>query len=141
MKFFKYLLTTLIILGGIGYGIYYFGTNIASDKLMDEVYGELEDSGQLEEIQQLFKNDPEVKKFIEAGANADESKLPFKTKEQAARVLIQKIGISELESIQSKYQNGVSNKEVMEILSEVEGKLTDEEFLSLKVIAYKELNK
>lgn len=141
MKFIKFILTTLIILGGVGYGLYYFGSNLIADKVMDAVVVELEDSGQLDHIKQIVNNDPEIQKFIEDGANVDESKLPFKTKEEATRIIIQKIGINELQDIQANYQNGMSNNEIMEALSAIEGKLTSEEILALKVLAYKELNK
>ena len=141
MKFLKFLLTTVVIVGCIGYGIYYFGTNIASEHVMDAVSAELESSGQLEEIKQFINNDPELKQFVEEGANVDVSKLPFTTKEQATRALIKKIGIGELQNIQAKVQQGMSNNEIQKLLKEIEGKLTDEEIVALKVIAFKELNK
>ena len=141
MKFIKFILTTLIILGGIGYGIYYFGSNLVANKVMDAVVVELEDSGQLDQIRQIVNNDPEIQRFIQDGANVDESKLPFKTKEEATRVIIQKIGMNELQDIQANYQNGMSTDEILEALSVIEGKLTSEEILALKVLAYKELNK
>ena len=141
MRLLKFLVTTVVLLGCIGYGIYYFGTNIASEKVMSAVSGELESSGQLEEIKQAINNDPELKKFVEEGANVDESTLPFTTKEQATRALIKKFGISELQNIQSKVQNGMSNSDAQELLNEMTGKLTEEELLALKVIAFKELNK
>ena len=141
LKFIKSTLITLIILGGIGYGIYYFGSNLIADQVMDSVFVELEDSGQLDEIREIVGNDPEVQQFIQEGANVDESKLPFKTKEEATRVIIQKVGLNELQDIQARYQNGMSESEIMEALSVFEGKLTSDEILALKVLAYKELNK
>lgn len=141
MKFLKYLLIILILVGGVGYGVFYLGTNIVSDKVMDAVYVELENSGQLDEIKQMVNSNPEIKQFVEDGENVDESKLPFKTKEQATRAIIQKVGIGELKDLQSKYQNGMSNTEMKEVLSGIEGKLTEQEILALKVLAYKELNK
>jgi len=141
MKALKFLFVTIIIVAGIGYGVYYYGTAIASEKVMEAVTTELESSGQLEDVKQAVNSDSQLKQFIEEGANADESTLPFTTKEQATRVLIQKVGISELQSIQSKAKQGMSNDDVQALVKELEGKLTDEEILALKVIAYKELNK
>jgi hypothetical protein len=141
MKLLKILILMLLIVGGVGYGIYYIGTNIASEKVMNVVTAELENSGQLNEIKQLVNNDPELKRFIEEGANVESSNLPFTTKEQATRVLIKKIGFSELQNIQSNAQKGMSNEEIQKLLIDIEGKLTDEEILALKVIAYKELLK
>lgn len=138
MKFIKFLILSVILLGAIGYGVYHFGTKIASDKVMDTVSTELEKSGEVKKIQQTVEKDPELKSFIEEGKSADESKLPFKTKEEATRVVIKKVGISELSNIKTKVQNGTMSKQ--EALNEVQGKLTKEEILALKVIAYKELN-
>ena len=138
MKLLKILILLLLIIGGVGYGIYHFGTNIASDKVMNVVTTELENSGQLNEIKQMVAEDPELMRIIEEGANVDNYNLPFTTKEQATRVLINKIGFSELQSIHSKAQSGMSNEEIQELLVNLEGKLTEEEILALKVIAYKE---
>lgn len=141
MRFLKYLLAILIIVGGVLYAVYYFGTNIVSDKVVDEIILELEISGELEVAKQTIINDPEVKQYIEDGVNVDESKLPFKNKEQATRALIQKVGIDKIQDIQSQIQNGISKNDMELILKEVEGKLTKDEILALKVIAYKELIK
>lgn len=137
MKFFKFLIVPVVVLGIILYGVYYFGTNIASEKVMDAVTTELENSGQIDEIKQVIETDPELKSFIEEAKAADTSELPFETKEEATRVLIKKVGISELNDIRVKVQDGTASKE--EILQEIQGKLTEEELLALKVIAYKEL--
>lgn len=141
MRFLKYLLAILIIVGGVLYAVYYFGTNIVSDKVMDEIILELESSGELEVVKQTIIHDPEVMQYIEDGVNVDESKLPFKNKEQATRALIQKVGIDEIQDIQSQIQNGISKHDMELLLKEIEGKLTNDEILALKVIAYKELNK
>ena len=108
---------------------------------MDAVSAELEESGQLEEIKQFINNDPELKQFVGEGANVDVSKLPFTTKEQATRVLIKRIGIGELQNIQARVQQGMSNNDIQMLLKEIEGKLTDEAIVALKVIAFKEINK
>ena len=141
MRFLKVLFTLLLILGGIAYGLYYFGTNKISENVVDSVYVELENTGQLEEIKQIVNNDPQIQQFIAEGKDVETSNLPYKTKEQATRAIIQKVGISELQNMQSKYQYGISANEINDILSSFEGKFTEEEILALKVIAYEELNK
>lgn len=140
MRFLKGLFILMLLIGGIGYGIYYFGTNKISENVADSIYGELENTGQLDEIKQIVNNDPQVQQFIAEG-NIGTSNLPYKTKEQATRAIIQKVGIGELQNMQAKYQNGISANEINEILSSLEGKFTAEEMLALKVIAYEELNK
>lgn len=137
MKFIKFLLITLILLAGLGYGVYYVGTNIASDKLMEVLTTELENSGEMEHIKNLIESDPELKAFIEDAASVDESTLPVKTKEEATRMLVKKVGISGLQDIQDKVQQGEISKE--ELITEMEEKLTEDEITALKVIAYKEL--
>lgn len=139
MRFLKVLIVIVIVLVGIGYGVYYFGTNMASDKVMDTVSKELEKSGQIDAVKKEIEEDPDLQRIVNEGANVDDSKLPFNTKEEATRVLVKKVGISELNNIKNQVQNGTASKE--EIINKVQDKLTDEEILALKVIAYKELNK
>ncbi|WNS75150.1 hypothetical protein RRV45_20085 [Bacillus sp. DTU_2020_1000418_1_SI_GHA_SEK_038] len=139
MRFLKFLMITVILLGAIGYGVYHFGTKVASDELVSTISSELENSGEIEEIKKTIESDPDLKSFIEEAETADSSKLPFTTKQEATKVLIKKVGISELNDIRVQVQEGTISKE--EILQEIQGKLTDEEILALKVIAYKELYK
>ncbi|MGM9926134.1 MAG: hypothetical protein ACI35R_17955 [Bacillus sp. (in: firmicutes)] len=139
MKFLKVFAVIFIIVAGVGYGIYYFGTNIASDKVMDVVSKELENSGQIDAVKREIENDPELQKMVNEGANIDESTLPFTTKEEATRVLVRKVGVNELKNIQEQVQSGTASK--AEIMNMVESKLTPEEIQALKLVAYKELNK
>ena len=141
MKIIKILFTLCILLGGIGVGVYYFGTNIASDKVLTVITEQLESSGQIEELKEQIANDPNLTEFVEAGANVDESQLPFTTKEQATRALVSKFSVSEISEIQEKVTGGLTSEAKQELLQMVESKLTEEEILALKVIAYKELNK
>lgn len=139
MRFIKFLLIIVIFLGIIGYGVYHFGMKYASDKVVDTISTELEQSGQMDEIKNTIESDPQLKSFMEEAKTADNSKLPFTTKEEATKVLIQKVGISELNNIRVKVQDGSMTKE--QVIQEMEGKLTDEEIMALKVIVYKELYK
>ena len=136
----KKLLIILLTLGMLvvlaGVGVYYFGTKVVSDKVMDEVSTQLESSGELERLKERVKNDPELQQFISEGANVESANLPFQTKEEAVRGVMKKFNVSELREIQSDLQNG--NKQ--EVLNKLEGKLTEDELLALKVLAYKELN-
>ncbi len=141
-KFVRFLFIFILLLGGLGYGAYYFGTNLASEKLMDTVSNELEQSGQVEQVKQYIENDPELKLFLKEAETVKQDQLdqlPFTTKEEATRVIIKKVGIPELMDIQTQVQEGTITKD--EILQKVQEKLTEEEILALKVIAYKELYK
>jgi hypothetical protein len=135
----KKFFITIVILGAIGYGIYYFGTNVASDQLLDSASTELENSGQINDLKAYIETDPELSMMVKEAESADESTLPFTSKGEATRVLIKKVGITKLQEIQSQVQNGTASKgEVLQVLNE---KLTDEEMLALQVIAYKEIYK
>ena len=133
----KKLFVAILVLGAIGYGVYYFGTNVASEKLVDSASTELEDSGQINDVKAYIESDPELTKMVKEAESADESTLPFTSKGEATRVLIKKVGMTELRELQSDVQNGTASKEeVLQVLSE---KLTKEEMLALQVIAYKEI--
>ena len=137
MKVLKILLVVFLILAGLGYGLYYFGTNVASDKIMEVVSAELESSGELDAIKELVANDSELQQFIEEGAMIDSSNLPFQSKEEAIRAVVKKLGVSELQNIASEVQAGTMSTE--ELMSIAESNLTEKEIQALKVIAYKEL--
>lgn len=139
MKFIKYLIVFLIVLAAAGVGVYYVGTNMASEKLVEQAAGDLADSGQLEDIKAHVERDPQLSGYIEEAKTADESALPFKTTGQATRVLIQKVGVSELQKIKSGVENGTISQ--AEAIQKLETSLSEEEMLALKVIAYKELYK
>ncbi len=141
MKALKILLSVGIIVIALGWGVYYYGTKIASDKVMDQVAAQLKNSGEIEKIKQQINNDPELQKLVAEGANADNSTLPFETKEEATRELVKKFKVSELQEIQSSVQGGLTAEKKQELLNTLESKLTEEEILALKVLAYKELNK
>ena len=132
-KLIKILAVIVVLLVAIGYGVYYFGTNIASDKIVEE----LENSGQLVEAKQYVENNPELKQFLSEGVNVDPGQLPFTTKEEATQVVIEKVGISELTTIQAKAQEGSLTKE--EVLQTLQENFTEEEILALKAVIYNEL--
>ncbi|WP_342535626.1 hypothetical protein MHI04_09825 [Lysinibacillus sp. FSL K6-1151] len=137
MRFIKFLVVMIIFLGVAGYGVLHFGTKFASEKIVDTLSTELENSGQKEEIKNTIENDPQLKAYMEEAKTVDSSTLPFTTKEEATKVLIQKVGITELNDIRVKLQDGSMTQE--EALQMVEGKLSDEELAALKVIVYQEL--
>lgn len=137
MRFIKFLVVIVIFLGVVGYGVLHFGTKFASEKIVDTLSTELENSGQKEEIKNTIENDPQLKAYIEEAKTVDSSTLPFTTKEEATTVLIQKVGITDLNDMRVKLQDGSMTQE--EALQMVEGKLSDEEIAALKVIVYKEL--
>jgi hypothetical protein len=141
LKFLRGLFVTIVVIIALGVGVYYFGTNLIADKMMTQVSAELETSGQLEQIRQEVATNPQLQSFIEEGKNVDSKTLPFQTKEQATRVLMKKFSINELADIQQKAQSGMTYEEQQQWLTKIQSRLTEEELLALKVLAYKELMK
>lgn len=132
-KFLIGTLVTLVIIAGLGYGVYYFGTNVASDKLVDTMTKDLNESGQMNEVRAMIESDPELQEMMDEAKVADPNTLPFTTKGEATRVLINKIGVTKLQNIS---QNTASKDEILQVLKE---NLTEEEMLALQVLAYEEI--
>jgi len=129
----------LVILIGGGYAIFAYVKNVASEQMLDYVNEELDNSEQLTDIQEVIQSDAKLQSFIAEGEHILEQELPFKTKEEAAKVIINKVGLNDLQTIYSQVQErNVSTEEVIEIL---ESHLTEEEIQALKAIAYQEIYK
>ncbi|WP_112179594.1 MULTISPECIES: hypothetical protein [Paraliobacillus] len=138
MKFIKRFVLTLFILGLVGYGVYYFGMNYLANKVVTEVDAQLTDEDR-EEVRAYVESVPTLKGYIEEAPSIDETSLPFTTKEEAAKQLVKKFSVSEIQNIQAAFQTGMSQAEQQVLISELENKLTPEELDALKVIVYKEL--
>jgi len=141
LRAIKILLSIAVVIVVIGFGVYHFGTKFIADEVMGQVAAELESSGQMEAIRQEVQKDPELRAFIEEGKNVDASKLPFQTKEEATRVLLKKFDLSEINDIQIQSRQGMTASEQQALFNKIESRLTDEEMLALKALAYKELFK
>lgn len=137
-KFLTFMAIILVLLGAAGYAAWHFGTNIASEKIIEKVESTL-DNANLEEVNSYIENDSKLQEIVSEVATTNPDTLPFQTKEEATRVLIKKLGVNRLLDIQEQAQNGAISKD--EILSEIEGKLSEDEISALKYVLYKELNK
>lgn len=140
MRFLKFMFVFLVLAGILGAGLYFWGADKASEKIADKVTEHLEGDGQLDRVKKAVNEDPDLKKFVEEGAGADPSTLPFTTKEQAAKTLIKKFSLTDMQELRSKAQNGLTNEEKAELLKKVESKLSPDELRALKAVMYKELN-
>ncbi|MEK4627059.1 hypothetical protein MKZ17_02235 [Solibacillus sp. FSL R7-0682] len=137
-KFLTITAIILVLLGAAGYAVWHFGTNIASEKIIKKVESTLDDKN-LEEVKSYIENDSMVQEIVNEAATTNPDTLPFQTKEEATRVLIKKVGVNRLLDIQEQAQNGSISKD--EVLSEIEGKLSEDEISALKYVLYKELSK
>jgi hypothetical protein len=136
MKLLKGLLITVMILGAIGAVGYYFINKYIEDRAVEYVEQDLDDSN-IANAREYVDNSPSLKAYISEGADANLEELPFQTREEATRAVMKKLSLQELQSIQSKAADGMT--EAMELADTFEEKLTDEELLALKAIIYKEL--
>lgn len=137
-KLFTSTAIILVLLGAAGYAMWHFGTNIASEKIIEKVESTVDDEN-LAEVKSYIENDPKVQEIISEAATTNPETLPFQTKEEAIRVLIKKVGVNRLFEIQEQAQNGSISED--QILAEMEGKLSEDEISALKYVLYKELNK
>jgi len=70
-------------------------------------------------------------------ANKATTKLPIQTKEEAVKVVIDRVGLTELNSMVNRYKEGKASKQ--DLIQEASIQFTEEELMALKIIAYKEL--
>ena len=137
-KFLTFTAIIFVLLGTVGYAAWHFGTNIASEKIFGKMESTLDDEN-LKEVNSYIENDSKLQEIVREAATTNPDTLPFQTKEEATRVLIKKVGVTRLLDIQEQAQNGSISKD--EVLSEIEGKLSEDEISALKYVLYKELNK
>ena len=128
----------LVLLGSATYAVWHFGTNIASEKIIEKVESTFDDE-KLEEVKSYIESDSRVQEIVSEAATTNPATLPFQTKEEATRVLIKQVGVNRLLDIQEQAQNGTINLD--EVLSEIEGKLSEDEITALKYVLYNELMK
>ena len=140
MKMARRFMILLVFIGAIGYGVYYFGMNFVSEKAAAAVTDHL-GSEEISMVKERAESIPEVQEWLEEGASADTETLPFTTKQEAAKVVIKKVGPSELKNMYNEYRNGVSEADVQHIADQLESKLSADEMLALKALAYQELNR
>jgi len=137
-KFLTITSIIVVLLGAAGYAAWHFGTNFASAKIIEQAVATLDDEA-LEEVRSYIENDAKVQEIISEVASTNPETLPFQTKGEATRVLITKVGVTRLLDISEQAQSGSISKD--EVLSEIEGKLSEDEVTALKYVLYKELYK
>lgn len=104
-------------------------------KIVEQVEANL-NAEDKEEVKSYIANDPKLQEIVNEAATTDPDSLPFQTKEEATRLLIKKVGINRLLAIQEQAQNGSIS--VDQVVSEMEGTLSEDELSALKYVLYKE---
>ncbi|TFE01667.1 hypothetical protein [Jeotgalibacillus salarius] len=132
------LLIFVVFIGGGLYAVYYFGTEMAADQVVESVTEDMETTGEMDRVRTYIESDPVLSGYIEeAKAAKDDEDLAFTTRAEATRVMVQKVGIGELQQIQADAESG--NLSEQEVIQKLEQSLTEEELKALKVLAYKEI--
>ncbi|KPB05686.1 hypothetical protein [Bacillus sp. CHD6a] len=139
MKFIKGIFITALILGILGYAGYYFINKYLEDQAVDYVEKDLVKNNDVAMAREYVDRSPALKNYIAEGAEANLEELPVQTREEATRMVMQKLSFQEMQQIQSKAANGMTEQEVLELVETFEEKLTEEEQLALKAIVYREL--
>ncbi|MBM7580437.1 hypothetical protein [Jeotgalibacillus terrae] len=132
------LFTLILLIGGGLYAVYYFGTEVAADQVVESVTDDMKTNGQMDQVKTYIEQDPVLSSYLEeAEAAKDDENLAFTTRAEATRVMIQKVGIGELRQIQADAEAG--NLSEQEVIQKLESSLSEEELKALKVLAYKEI--
>ncbi|KIL43576.1 hypothetical protein KP77_32820 [Jeotgalibacillus alimentarius] len=132
------LFTLILLIGGGLYAVYYFGTEVAADQVVESVTADMKTNGQMDQVKTYIEQDPVLSSYLEeAEAAKDDENLVFTTRAEATRVMIQKVGIGELRQIQADAEAG--NLSEQEVIQKLESSLSEEELKALKVLAYKEI--
>lgn len=88
-KFLTITVIILVLLGAAGYAVWHFGTNIASEKIVEQVEANLNEEDK-EEVKSYIAKDPKLQEIVNEAATTNPDALPFQTKEEATRLLIKK---------------------------------------------------
>ncbi|WP_404445637.1 hypothetical protein LG307_19765 [Sutcliffiella horikoshii] len=139
MKFFKGLFITVLILGVLGYAGYYFINKYLEDQAVEYVEKDLVENNDVAMAREYVDRSPALKSYLAEGAEANLEELPIQTREEATRMVMQKLSLQEMQQIQSQAASGMTEQEVLALMETFEEKLTEEELLALKAIVYKEL--
>ena len=108
-KFLSIATIVLVLLGAASYAVWHFGTNIASEKIIEEVEVSLGEEN-LAEVKSYIESDSGLQEIVSEVATTNPETLPFQTKEEATRVLIKKVGVNRLLDIREQVQNGSISK-------------------------------
>ena len=138
MKFFKVLFVSAILLGTLSFAGYYVFNKFIEDKAVEYVEKDLA-SNDIAVAREYVDNSPALKAYIAEGADADLNELPFQTREEATRLVMQKLSLQEMQQIQAQAANGMTEQEALELIQKFEHKLSEDELLALKAIIYQEL--
>ena len=129
----KKLSIFILISGAIIFSIVRFGMPLMAEKVMDEMFSEYITEDLVEEVLKFAE-------VNEVDLNIDKSSLPFQTKNQAMKVLLDELSIREITDIGNKLVNSnVSEDTLNELIQAFSHRFSDEEIQAFKVIGISKL--
>ncbi|MEK4199804.1 hypothetical protein [Cytobacillus sp. FSL K6-0265] len=99
-----------------------------------------------EEDMQILLNDPSIQSYINekdeiATMNLSETDLPIKTRSEAITKVTQTFTNQDIKDLSTKLKKGLTEKDKEELMDTVNQHFSEEEILSLKILALQELKK
>lgn len=141
----KKILVTLLILAGItsaGFYGYNYALSFASDQLVEHIVNDLLDEQIIEEILSDHNIDQLVKELVAVNQNSKKlEELPFTTKEEGVKAVLNKFSLGEIKNIATQAQGGLTQEQQLEIAEKFQERLSEEEIKALMIIGIAELQK
>lgn len=139
MKVIAYILLIVLTVGLLGFGVYFWLSDLLAERASDKVTEQLDSSLQEDKAKKVIQNNPVLREFIEEGETIDRSEAAFQTKEEAIQVIMSQFNPVELMELRNKVEDGLNQEDQAEIIAKLEEKLTEEQLRAIKAIAYDEL--
>lgn len=129
----KKLSIFILISGAIIFSIVHFGMPLMAEKVMDEMFSEYITEDLVEEVLKFAEvNDVDL--------NIDKNSLPFQTKDQAMKVVLDELSVREITEIGNKLVNSnISEDTLNELIQSFSHRFSDEEIQAFKVIGISKL--
>ena len=129
----KKLSIFILISGAIIFSIVHFGMPLMAEKVMDEMFSEYITEDLVEEVLKFAEvNDVDL--------NIDKNSLPFQTKDQATKVVLDELSVREITEIGNKLVNSnISEDTLNELIQSFSHRFSDEEIQAFKVIGISKL--
>jgi hypothetical protein len=139
----KKFLIFIVIAAGILYGGYRFALSFISDQVFDKMTSQV----LTEEVVEELSANPHLVAAFKTYANTAASRsndvsledLPFKTKEEATKVVLSKFSVGEVKDMATQMTRGITPEEQAEIEQKVLTRLSEQEIEALLIIGLEEI--
>ncbi|MCR6110125.1 hypothetical protein HXA35_07275 [Bacillus sp. A301a_S52] len=139
----KKFLIIIVIVGGLLYGGYRFTLSFISDQVFDKMTSHV----LTEEVVEELSANPHLVDAFKTYASTAASRshdasledLPFKTKEEATKVVLSKFSVGEVKDMATQMTRGITPDEQAEIEQKVRTRLSEQEIEALLIIGLEEI--